>query len=166
MKPPLVPDQPPEVLRDEELKKLLKVCEGSDFVSRRDTAIIRLLIDSGMRRSEISGLKVSDVHFDQGVAIVLGKNRKPRACPFGKKTAQALDRYLRTRSAHPDADGESLGYSGSPAAGQLPWRSPCCELRERRGCPRGQQGPSPSRGAGQNGRPCSQRRWCRRRLRG
>lgn len=108
MKPPLVPDQPPEVLRDAELRKLLKVCDGGDFVSRRDTAIIRLLIDSGMRRAEIAGLKVSDVHFDQGVALVLGKNRKPRACPFGKKTAQALDRYLRTRSVHPDADGEAL----------------------------------------------------------
>jgi integrase len=64
---------------------------------------VRLLLDTGMRRAEIAGLKVEDVDLDQQVAIVMGKGRRPRACPFGNKTAQALDRYLRLRPAHSHA---------------------------------------------------------------
>jgi site-specific recombinase XerD len=74
--------------------------DGRDFAARRDTAIIRLFIDTGMRRGELAGLTVDDIDFDMDVAQVLGKGRRPRACPFGAKTAQALDRYLRERSRH------------------------------------------------------------------
>ena len=56
-----------------------------------------------MRRGELAGLRVEDVDFDQEVAIVMGKGRRPRACPFGHKTGQALDRYLRVRARRPDA---------------------------------------------------------------
>jgi site-specific recombinase XerD len=69
---------------------------------------MRLLIDTSMRRSELAGLKVADVDLDQDVALVLGKGRRERACPFGKKTAVALDRYLRARSRHPHRDLPNL----------------------------------------------------------
>lgn len=108
MKPPTVPETPPDVLSDDQLRRLLKVCEGKDLTSRRDTAIIRLLLDTGMRRAEMAGLKVADIDFDNSVAHVLGKGRRPRACPFGRKTGQALDRYLRLRAAHPLADSPKL----------------------------------------------------------
>ena len=101
MTPPIVPEEPPPILREEEIRRLLKVCEGTDFEARRDTAIIRLLIDTGMRRGELIGLKVDDIDFEQDVAVVLGKGRRPRAVPFGAKTAVALDRYLRLRTRHP-----------------------------------------------------------------
>jgi len=52
MKPPQLPEQPVEVIRSEHLARLLKTCEGRDFTSRRDTAIILLLLDTGMRRAE------------------------------------------------------------------------------------------------------------------
>ena len=103
MRPPAVPEAPPRVLNDEQLRRLLKACEGREFADRRDAAILRLLVDTGMRRAEIAGLRVEDVDFDHDVAVVLGKGRRPRACPFGRKTAQALDRYLRVRAAHRDA---------------------------------------------------------------
>lgn len=63
MKPPHIPEEPPEVLSDDELRRLLKACEGSDFYSRRDMAIIRLFLDTGIRRSELAGLKVEDFDF-------------------------------------------------------------------------------------------------------
>src|ERR671912_2449604 len=44
------PPTPVEVVRPEHLARLLKTCEGRDFTSRRDTAIILLLVDTGMRR--------------------------------------------------------------------------------------------------------------------
>jgi site-specific recombinase XerD len=99
MKPPHVPEQQVEVLTTDQIRALLKACEGRDFVSRRDAAIIRLFADTGMRLSELARLTLDDVDLDSGTAAVLGKGRRPRACPFGAKTAQALDRYLRARAA-------------------------------------------------------------------
>lgn len=101
----------------EDLARLLKPLFGKGFEDRRDNAILRLFLDTGMRLSELAGLTVEDVDFDQDVAHVLGKGRRRRACPFGDKTGQALERYLRVRAAHPkraavwtDEDGRELGH--------------------------------------------------------
>ena len=103
MKPPSVPEVPVPVLALDQLEALLRTCTGRDFVNRRDNAIIRLFVDTGMRRGELSGLTVEEIDFTQDVAFVLGKGRRPRACPFGAKTGQALDRYLRERKRHTSA---------------------------------------------------------------
>jgi site-specific recombinase XerD len=108
MRPPHVPETPPSVLREQEMRLLLKTVEGPEFDARRDTAILRLFFDTGMRRGELAGLRVEDVDFEHDVAIVMGKGRRPRACPFGRKTAQALDRYLRVRGRHTYAETEWL----------------------------------------------------------
>jgi len=108
MRPPAVPADPPPVLRTEELERLLAACAGPSFEERRDTAIIRLLASTGMRRGECTGLRVEDVDFDHEVALVLGKGRRPRACPFDRQTSRALDRYLRVRKLHFDADSPWL----------------------------------------------------------
>lgn len=103
MKPPTVPETPPDVITDEQLRRLLKTCDGKTFEERRDAALLRLLLDVGLRRAECAGLRLADIDFDRNVANVIGKGRRPRACPFGKKTALALDRYLRMREQHPVA---------------------------------------------------------------
>jgi site-specific recombinase XerD len=100
MRPPQLPEQPVEVVGPEHLARLLKACEGRDFTSRRDTAVILLLLDTGMRRAECAGMTLDDVDLDQRIVWVLGKGRRPRALPIGRKTAQALDRYLRVRDEH------------------------------------------------------------------
>jgi site-specific recombinase XerD len=100
MRPPQLPEQPVGVVRAEHLTGLLRSCEGRDFTSRRDTAIILLLVDTGMRRAECVGMTLDDVDLDQRIVWVLGKGRRPRALPIGRKTAQALDRYLRAREGH------------------------------------------------------------------
>jgi site-specific recombinase XerD len=97
MRPPTVPEHPVPLLTMDQLKALLKACEGKEYPERRDTAIIRLFIDTGMRLSELTNLTVVDLDFTDSVALVLGKGRRPRACPFGPKTGQALDRHLRAR---------------------------------------------------------------------
>lgn len=101
---PQVPEQPVPVLGEEDLKKLLADCSGPAFEDRRDQALIHLLVDTGMRRGELLGMRVADLDLDQQVAFVLGNGRRERACPFWRKTALALDRYLRARSRHPHAD--------------------------------------------------------------
>lgn len=108
MKPPAVPEVPVPVLDADELKALLATCSGKSFDELRDQAIIRLFLDSGMRSAELAGLQVDHVDFDDNVALVLGKGRRPRACPFGAKTARALDRYLRARAKHRFAGLEGM----------------------------------------------------------
>jgi site-specific recombinase XerD len=100
MHPPYVPEAPVPVLTDDQLRALLKTCSGKTFEERRDQAIIRLFLDTGMRRNELATLRVADIDFDHDVALVVGKGGRPRACPFGRKTAVALDRYLRARAGH------------------------------------------------------------------
>ena len=117
MRPPLVPERPVPVLDAAAAKALLRVCAGTGFVERRDTAIVRLFLDTGMRLNELAKLRVADVDLDDDVAVVLGKGRRPRPCPFGARTAQALDRYLRARARHQRADLPALwlGSNGRTA---------------------------------------------------
>ena len=104
MTPPMLPEVPVPVLSDEELRALLATCAGKDFDELRDQAILRLFIDAGMRVGELAGLEVAHIDIDDdNVAFVMGKGRRPRACPFGAKTARALDRYLRARKSHTHA---------------------------------------------------------------
>lgn len=112
MKAPHVPEQPVDVLTVDQLQALMATCKGNTFENRRDLAIFRLFIDTGMRASELAGLAVEDVDLDQSVAHVLGKGGRGRACPFGAKTADALRRYLRFRRAHPSASSTSLWLGG------------------------------------------------------
>lgn len=115
MKPPMVPDEPPDVLTIKEVKAILATCKGGDFVARRDEAILRLFADTGLRLNELAGLTVDDVDLDESDEVtVLGKGRRPRAVPFGSKAGQALDRYRRLRDKHRAAASPAfwLGLSG------------------------------------------------------
>jgi site-specific recombinase XerD len=103
MKPPIVPEQPVPVVPEDGLRRLLATCAGKTFDDRRDTALILLLVDVGPRRAELMGLTVADVDFDLDVLLVLGKGRRERALPFGRRSAVVLDRYLRVRARHKDA---------------------------------------------------------------
>ena len=115
MRPPRIPETPVPVVTEEELRQLLKACDGRDFAARRDTAIIRLLIDTGLRRGECAGIMLDDLDLDDQVVTVLGKGRRPRVLAYGRKTALALDRYLRARSGQPHAALPNLwiGRSGA-----------------------------------------------------
>lgn len=116
MKPPKVPETPVPVITQDDLRRLIATCGGTAKEDRRDLAVVRLFLDTGMRLSELAHLTVGDVDLDTRVAIVMGKGRRPRACPFGVKTASALDRYLRqVRGRDPNAaatDALWLGLRG------------------------------------------------------
>lgn len=133
MKPPFVPLKPVAVLSDEQMAALLATCAGKTFEQRRDTAIIQLFADTGMRRAELVNLTVDTLDLDQDVAMVLGKGRKPRACPFGTDTAKALDRYLRARPASA-SNALWLGKNGILTANGV------AQLVRRRGAQAGIEG--------------------------
>jgi site-specific recombinase XerD len=100
LSPPQPKTKPVPVLTDDELAALMKVCGGKDFRDRRDEAMIRLLLDCGVRVSELCGLTVEGTDLDSGMALVRGKGDKVRPIYFSARTARAVDRYLRLRSRH------------------------------------------------------------------
>lgn len=107
LSPPTVRAKPVPVLSDDDLGGLMKACQGKGFPERRDEAMIRLLLDCGIRVSELCGLAVEGVDLDDGMALVKGKGSKVRPVYFSARTTRSLDRYLRVRStqrwAHLDA---------------------------------------------------------------
>ncbi|MGH8896818.1 MAG: tyrosine-type recombinase/integrase [Egibacteraceae bacterium] len=119
MRPPKVPEQPVPVLDEDTLRALLHACDARDFEARRDTAIIRLFIDTGARLAEVAGLRYipddefrNDVDLDAGLLRLLGKGRRERVVRVGAKSVKALDRCLRLRDRHPHAETEHVWLGG------------------------------------------------------
>lgn len=111
MEQPQPPEQPVPVLKADEIGRLLKACAGTDHNARRNEAIVRVLLDTGVRISELAGMRVDDVDFDHEVIHVTGKGRRPRAVPMGAKTTRAVDKYIRTRKKHRHAHVDALWLS-------------------------------------------------------
>ena len=99
-----------------QVRALLAVCSKDSFVGRRDEALFRVLLDSGLRISEALGLTVPDVNVAAGRALVrCGKGQKQRMVPFGPRTQRALAKYLSKREACSGAsDVLFVGSNGSP----------------------------------------------------
>jgi site-specific recombinase XerD len=112
---PTVPDKPVPLLSDDDLTALLKACAGKRWLDRRDEAVVRFLLDTGVRVSELTGLAVADVDLDHEMAMVTGKGRKVRPVYFAARTSRALDRWLRERRKHRWAhlDALFLGQRGA-----------------------------------------------------
>jgi site-specific recombinase XerD len=90
MKPLTVPEQPPPVLRETDYRALLAASSGRTFEDRRDTAIIRALIDTGARLSELTNLAYdrtdpdrSDVNLDASQLWVTGRADDRGYCQLG-----------------------------------------------------------------------------------
>nr|WP_163554506.1 site-specific integrase [Candidatus Frankia alpina] len=113
MNPPVVPEQPVPVLEDDQIRALLATCAGKAFIDRRDNAIIRTLMDTGGRRTEVGRLQLDDVDLAAKVLHVIGKGRRPRDVPIGNNTALAVGRYLRARARESGASLPNLWLSSN-----------------------------------------------------
>jgi site-specific recombinase XerD len=100
LRPPRVNDAPVPVLRDHELVRLLRACDGDTFRDRRDFAMLRLFIDAGVRRDELAGMTVDALDLEQRLIMIIGKGRQVRAISFGNESTLALERYLKVRAEH------------------------------------------------------------------
>jgi site-specific recombinase XerD len=109
---PRVPEEPPRVLSDGEVKALLRACDGNDFTARRDAAILRVFTDTGARLSEVADLTLDLLDLDDQTLTVTGKGSRVRVLPIGAKTVRAIDRYLRARRAHPSSAEPWLWIGG------------------------------------------------------
>jgi integrase len=102
MTPPTIPEQPVPIPSEEDLLKLVRACGGSSFEDKRDLVIVLMFMDTGMRRSELSGVHVESIDFDSWPVTVevLGKGGKRRRIPIQDDTAEAVRKYLKIRAKH------------------------------------------------------------------
>lgn len=122
LKAPKVDSKVIEPLTDEELRALLKACAGKEFRDRRDIAIVRLMLETGMRAGEVVNMEIDALDLSAQTAIIRrGKGGKGRMVPFGPQAAMAIDRYIRqARNKHRLKDtpplwlgerGRNFGYA-------------------------------------------------------
>jgi integrase/recombinase XerD len=85
----------PDYLRLEEVEKLLAQPDEKTPIGLRDRAMLEVLYSSGLRVSELTGLRVLDLDRTAGYVRCIGKGDKERVVPIGKKAMALVDRYLR-----------------------------------------------------------------------
>lgn len=85
----------PDVLSREEAERLLEAPDPSHRLYWRDRAMLEVAYASGVRVSELTGLKVRDVDLEEGFASVYGKGSKERLVPVGGAAVRAVATYLR-----------------------------------------------------------------------
>jgi len=93
-KPPRVPTLIIQPLSGTEIALLVGKNDPMTVAGCRDIAILTLMLDTGIRLSELCGLRLDDVNVDGGYCKVLGKGRKERLLPFGALTQKMLWRWL------------------------------------------------------------------------
>ena len=91
----------PQYVRENEMDRLLDIPEmwGDAYKDIRARTIIILLYETGLRRSELTGLNDADVDFVSRQLKVTGKRNKQRVIPFGGEMATELQRYILARNA-------------------------------------------------------------------
>jgi integrase/recombinase XerD len=90
------PDQTlPETLHAREVEKLLESIDPCARLGRRDKAILEVFYSSGLRLSELCGLRLETFDFEEGFLRVTGKGNKTRVVRVGNKAREAVEDYLR-----------------------------------------------------------------------
>ncbi|HDM89656.1 MAG: site-specific tyrosine recombinase XerD [Candidatus Hydrothermota bacterium] len=87
----------PQVIPEKKLQEMLDAWKPSSPLEKRDKAIIELLYSSGLRASEITGLKPDDIDLKAGEVRVIGKGNKERVLPLGSRAIDAMENYLAVR---------------------------------------------------------------------
>jgi site-specific recombinase XerD len=91
---PIVPPAEVVVLTTEQVRALLKTCTGKDREALRDYALLTVMLDTGLRLSEVTQLQISDID-KNGTLRIFGKGRKWRTVSLGTTSSTALSRWTR-----------------------------------------------------------------------
>ena len=109
VKAPKMPRRLPKNLSEQQVESLLEAPDCGTTLGLRDRTMIETLYATGLRVSELVGLKLGQVSLDMGVVRVLGKGSKERLVPLGEEALSWIARYLR------EARPELVGAGGSDA---------------------------------------------------
>jgi integrase/recombinase XerD len=92
-----VPSRLPKAISEDAVTRLLDGITGDDPLSLRDRAALELLYGTGARASEVVGLELGDLSYDEGLLRVVGKGDKERLVPIGRAAQRALGEWLGPR---------------------------------------------------------------------
>ncbi len=97
IRPPKVPKKVITPFTPGHIKRLLSLCDDSKFLGARNRAIILTFLDTGLRLSELVGIRIKDVDFDRETIKVMGKGARERVVRIGRTAQKALLNYLLMR---------------------------------------------------------------------
>lgn len=119
---PKVPWELPKILTVEQLKKLIAELDRTTAKGMRQYCIVLLLLDTGVRISEMVNMKLADLDLNHGSIRVTGKGQKERFVPISRETRKQLRRYLGSYYTglcpagssylFPDSSGEPITVNG------------------------------------------------------
>lgn len=121
---PIGPPKHPKVIikpySEDDIHRMLTVCNQETFHGARDAAIVWVYIDTGLRASEMIGIKLQDVNVKSRTIIVTGKGNKQRVVKYGQRANLAILQYHKVRQAagiggeplFVNRDGRALTRSG------------------------------------------------------
>ncbi len=115
----------PRVLSVDDIRLILDAPDNTTFRGLRDRAMLHVMYAAGLRVSELVGLRLSDIDRTKGLVLALGKGGKRRIVPLGEMALDAVDAYLKVRSAHPKALATTalfLSPRGKPLTRQGVWK--------------------------------------------
>ncbi len=113
MKTPQVPRLQPPAFSRGELRRLVEEA-GKTTHPLRDQVIVFLLADCGLRLGELAGLRMEDIHLDEGYVKVMGKGAKERPIPLGDVTGQRIVAYLEEERPETSAERLLVTDEGKP----------------------------------------------------
>lgn len=100
LEPPKTGRKLPVVLSEEEIDAMIQAIDKTSSSGERDTAMLETLYSSGLRVSELVGLKLTDIFMDEGYLKVLGKGNKERLVPIGNRALKHIDIYRNYVRSH------------------------------------------------------------------
>lgn len=98
----------PAVLSVDEVNDIMNSVDQSKWGGVRDRAILELLYGCGLRVSEVSDVRISNVYLQEKFVRIVGKGNKERVVPMGDPAAEAVTAYLAVRPEPADADSEDI----------------------------------------------------------
>ncbi len=117
----------PQVLTAGQVDRFLRAPRPSEPLWRRDRAILELLYATGCRASELSHLKLQDLHLDEGYCQCHGKGDKQRMVPLGEQAIEAVRTYLKmdrprlVRNRNPQPDWVIVSRAGRRLRREAIW---------------------------------------------
>ena len=112
----------PKFLTEEEINRLLLAPDVSTEEGVRNRALLEVMYASGLRVSELVGLKHPDIDLMAGLVILLGKGSKERRVPLGKSAIHWLQQYSAVKAQYgKQASQHVFIHRGKPFNRQLAW---------------------------------------------
>ena len=87
----------PDYMTIDAVTKLVEAPDTGTDTGKRDRAILELLYGAGLRAGELVALDLGDISLNEGLVRVVGKGRKERIVPFGRRAVEAIESYLQAR---------------------------------------------------------------------